>query len=220
MSGTYHSKNILFLAILFLMIVRPAFYQDQQPIASPVIDVSTDPVTDPIAARSLVKRTIKILAEKGIHLETRMDRIKVELRTREKMKQLVQVGEPGGHHRTRTVTQGDRTWVSDCTLTFLKGQREDVMMGVAAHELFHLWQSERGASKGWIRWIEGTANVAKYLVLVDIDNEKAQKSIQHMMEDRDPVYGKGFRKALKYYDKNGMKKYLEKVYKECGGKPK
>jgi len=83
-------------------------------------------------------------------------------------------------------------------------------MGVAAHELFHVWQHENNKNKSDIKWVEGSANVAMYLVLNKLDTDLARYHLDSMMEYKDPVYGDGFRTALEYYKKNGINKFLLK----------
>ena len=84
--------------------------------------------------------------------------------------------------------------------------------GVFAHEILHVWQNEQGivAPKDIC---EGFCNLGSYAVYSDINNPAALQLIDQMEKSPDPVYGDGYRKVKRHFDKNGWKTVIDKIKK-------
>ena len=73
--------------------------------------------------------------------------------------------------------------------------------GVLAHEMLHVWMNEKGITLQPML-TEGFCNVGSYIVFKAIDNDLSLHMIKLLEQDRDPVYGDGFRKVVEFYRKN------------------
>lgn len=63
-----------------------------------------------------------------------------------------------------------------------------------AHELMHVWQRENGV-RPEPKYSEGLSNLAEYLYLSRLNDILANKLLQVLMENDDPIYGDGFREV-------------------------
>ena len=126
-------------------------------------------------------------------------------------------GDPHGMHYVRTESRNGRIIHEETTIYLLSDLPEELLLAVAGHELFHVWQHEHGADGGDPGWREGSANVAMFLVLRTLDSDFAAYQRRRLMATEDPVYGDGFRDALNYYRQHGIQEFLRKVVKEVSG---
>jgi hypothetical protein len=106
------------------------------------------------------------------------------------------------------ITIGDRIrrrgiWVRRIEVSFLSGIPDWLFEGVAAHELAHVWQQLYDLDRLTPEQAEGTAEFAAYLALQDGGTEEGRMKIAAMRESDDPVYGVGFRKALRLAERGG-----------------
>ncbi len=177
-------------------------------------------VTDAADARRITEEAIRILERKGIHIDVPIDRIRISLVDVPRLRELHggKGGDPNGLHRVHTETMNGRVVRETTALYYLYGLPRDLLLGVAAHELFHVWQHENKADGGGPKWREGSANVAMRLVLEELDSDLARYHLENLEENEDPAYGKGYRKAWAYYRDHGMREFLEQVKKKGSGR--
>ncbi len=101
----------------------------------------------------------------------------------------------------------------------LKDMPDFTFVEVAAHELMHIWFYENVELEQKPALVEGSCNLAAYLVLnelkkqqpfrlLQIDKEDAEYSIVKLEKNDDPVYGDGFRTIKKYAEKFGIFMWL------------
>lgn len=90
--------------------------------------------------------------------------------------------------------------------------RMDVI-NTLAHELTHVWQFVHGKLRNDRAFSEGSCNYAAYLVLERYDDREAAYLQNNMLEDRDAVYGDGFRRVKRYAEKKGLREWLTRLRK-------
>jgi hypothetical protein len=98
-------------------------------------------------------------------------------------------------------------------LTFLP---ENVFRNVVAHELMHNWQMSYYPQIEDDKIEEGLAEYMSYLLNVD---EKDMDLIERKMENKDPIYGDGFR-LVKAWDQGKGIEDIKSKLKELYGLPK
>jgi hypothetical protein len=82
-------------------------------------------------------------------------------------------------------------------VSILSGMPDWLLEAVAAHELAHVWQELQDLNHLAPEESEGSAEYASYLLLKAGGTEEGKIKIAAMMDSKDPVYGIGFRKALR-----------------------
>lgn len=179
---------------------------------------SLEAVNTSADARELLARAAGILKAKGIYIQRPLEQIQIEMVNKIQLKQKSEEKGPGDPHGL-TVYQRRKiagiTVKTRVTIYFLDELPKDAFLGVAAHELFHVWQNERNAVGGDTAWIEGSANVAAHLVLETVDSDLARHEIRRMEQNEDPRYGAGYLRALDTYRKQGVLAYLDEVQRRC-----
>lgn len=75
--------------------------------------------------------------------------------------------------------------------------------GILAHELLHAWCFRHGLTNVPDEIAEGMCNLASYCVYHTIDFPLAKLYEKQLFEDKDPVYGDGFRAMYEVYKKYG-----------------
>ncbi len=165
-------------------------------------------------ARDLVRGVAEILAASGIELETKLRWIRVKLVDRNRLRELQADGkDKEGVYMVVTETDDagmGRTYEWN-TIFLLSELPVDKMKGVAAHELFHLWQHEHGADAGDARWSEGSAQVASEIVYRSLGSDLALHLLDAMQKEEDPIYGGGYREAREYFETRGIRPFLVEV---------
>ncbi len=78
-----------------------------------------------------------------------------------------------------------------------------------AHELMHVWLFHHGQWDSDQKLVEGSCNLAAYLVLSEYDTPEAAYCVKSLIDDDDPVYGDGFRTMKNFTDTFGVRKWLE-----------
>ena len=79
---------------------------------------------------------------------------------------------------------------------------------VLAHELMHVWLFNHGISDIDVALCEGSCNFASYLFLKAVGSVECNYIIREMINDLDPVYGRGFRDVKQYVETNGVTVWL------------
>lgn len=168
------------------------------------------------AARRLMRDAVKILAAQGIRMNTPLDRINLKLVDRPTIQEIGGFGEDtfGVHQVLSSKTREGRVVLEETTIYAMDDLPEDQLLSVLAHELFHVWQHERGADGGPAAWREGSANVAGWLALKTRDSDLARFLVRSYEETTDPVYGEGFRRARELFEREGKVAFLARVMEE------
>jgi hypothetical protein len=110
-------------------------------------------------------------------------------------------------HQTATDASG-QTRHSEIEVLLLIGMPRVQMTGTIAHELMHVWQIRRCRKRTYLTLSEGSCNYAAYLVLKDMPGEQSKFMIHKLMEDKDRIYGGGFRRVRRYAEENGTDAWL------------
>jgi len=87
-------------------------------------------------------------------------------------------------------------------------------ISTASHELMHVWQHLNAVPENDAQLREGSCNLAAFLVLNKYNDARAKFLKVNMLEEKDPVYGGGFRKVKKFYDEHGHDYWLEYLKRE------
>lgn len=103
---------------------------------------------------------------------------------------------------------GDKSGDETAVLRVLSGLPDDLMRGVIAHELMHIWQHENGVDTAPLEYREGSANWASSLIYGHLRNERGRYFIGGLEESNDPYYGTGYREVAKYADNHGIEGVL------------
>ncbi len=72
--------------------------------------------------------------------------------------------------------------------------------GVLAHEMLHVWQTEKGVSLEPM-YCEGFCNLGSYVVYKAIGSELSDHFIKQLHNDPDSIYGDGFRAVYAVYER-------------------
>ncbi|MBL4847416.1 MAG: protein DA1 [Planctomycetes bacterium] len=114
----------------------------------------------------------------------------------------------------RETFQGETLVKRTFTIQVLRALPEDLLRGILAHELFHVWQTEGGAPEdARSEWREGSANWAQWEVHRDRGEDFWAMRIE---QDPDPIYGAGFRKFHRLAEQLGTPGVLERVLHRRG----
>jgi hypothetical protein len=164
-------------------------------------------VTSPERIRGLLEEVREELARMGIVVKTLGLRINMVDR-----EHLDEGRTPSGHShayahviwKSGTERAGDET----ATINVLNGMPEDMMRGIIAHELMHVWQNENQAGEAPIEVREGSANWASSLIYSRMQTKRGQFFLNSLEKSTDPVYGKGYNEVSKYADREGVQAVL------------
>ena len=91
----------------------------------------------------------------------------------------------------------------------LQGLPEMSFISTCAHELMHLWFYSHNLTDIKPLLLEGSCNMAAYLVLKRQLTPEAEFLIKGLFEDKDKIYGTGFRKVQKLASRLGTAGWLE-----------
>ncbi len=81
---------------------------------------------------------------------------------------------------------------------------------VLAHEMLHVFQYKRHINPPK-DLCEGFCNLGSYVILKSINNAEAKAAIENLKNNKDPIYGDGFRKILSYYNQGGWDEALTAI---------
>ncbi|MBN2627341.1 MAG: protein DA1 [Spirochaetales bacterium] len=96
----------------------------------------------------------------------------------------------------------------------LTGLPEIQFRTACAHELMHIWFYSRGITDASPALTEGSCNMAAYLILEDILTPESEYLRKSLNEDRDRIYGGGFRKARRLVEDRGIPGWLDHISKK------
>lgn len=138
-----------------------------------------------------------------------------------KMTPLSGIVEPGEdpattHRRGRTETQTEYINHQETNrriqvIHLLGGMPETLFAGVMAHELGHVWLFMHHADDLPKPLAEGLCNLFAYLTYRELNTAETRVYLRQLEEDPDPVYGDGFRRALRWYQQAGLSPLLQTV---------
>lgn len=95
---------------------------------------------------------------------------------------------------------------SQYTVFVLRDLSKTFFADVLAHEMLHIWQFRRNLAPPQ-DLCEGFCNLGSYFVLDHIarhtGSREARNGCKRLMEDKDPIYGDGFRRIKQHFDHGG-----------------
>ena len=110
------------------------------------------------------------------------------------------------YHRFETLNGQIRSRKFDVYI--LNGMPEINFISTAAHELMHVWLYLNASYDMDKSLSEGSANFASYLVLRNRKVDRARFLIENLENDRDPVYGDGYRRVKQFVGTRGMNGWI------------
>lgn len=99
-------------------------------------------------------------------------------------------------------------------IIILYGLPKEHFLSVAIHELCHAWLFFRCFDNLPTKVEEGICTLSEYLYLKTLDTKEAKVRLQIIMNNEDPIYGKGFRAARKAMDAQSLQGMLRQVYRK------
>ncbi len=172
-------------------------------------------VVKPEKAREMLELVREQLASTGIVVKTLG--LRIQLETSQQLREGRRPSASSTAHAYAGIkwnkgsdAKGDET----ATLKVLTSLPEDLMRGVIAHELMHIWQHENGVDTAPLDHREGSANWASSLIYGQMRNERGRYFIGGLEKSNDPLYGVGYREIAKYADSHGVDGVLQMLKKE------
>lgn len=132
---------------------------------------------------------------------------------RSRLKKLGRQSETRGFARYTKETVNGEVKSFRLMIYILTGMPESSFISACAHELMHIWLYSRGISGLSPKLEEGSCNYAAYLILKTLGTPEAAYRIHELMEDRSPVYGKGFQKVYRMVEERGIAYWLNNLLK-------
>lgn len=107
---------------------------------------------------------------------------------------------------TSVVTETRNGQVSrhEIAVYVLDGMPREDFMGTVAHELMHVWINLNAGKKLHPALEEGACNYVRALVHEAHGSEEAARNLKSMADDPDEHYGRGYRRARAYAERNGL----------------
>ena len=131
---------------------------------------------------------------------------------RKDLKRLDRTGrEKQGAAVYRRHLRGDAIEKFELQIYILKGLPLVSYISTCAHELMHIWFYSRGITDASPALVEGSCNLASYLILSRMKEAEAAYLIQSFFSDPHRVYGKGFRKMHKLMESRGIPYWLDYI---------
>lgn len=110
-------------------------------------------------------------------------------------------------------TRGGTLTRREIAVYVLNGMPREDFMGTVAHELTHVWINLNATKKLHPALEEGACNYVRSLVHSASGTEDAARNLRTMQEDPDEHYGRGYRRAKAYADRNGLPALLTLLQK-------
>jgi len=160
-------------------------------------------VKSPEKARELLETVRERLARLGIVVTTLG--LRIELVNYESLNEGRKAGATA-HNYAGILWHNSRAEVTEATavIKVLTGLPEDLLQGVIAHELMHIWQHENNVESASLELREGSANWASSLIYSQLGNERGRFFLGGLEKSNDPLYGVGYRNVAKYADSHGV----------------
>lgn len=160
-------------------------------------------------ADSLLQVARDLLLAEGIVLGPR--RFDLELSSRAEMGQVSGGSgrnKAGFTHVEQSSYLGGLITDNEVQIYILTGMPRIHVLATAAHELMHVWFGLHDRFHTEDILAEGSCNYAAYLILKRYPDE-GEHLIKRMLEDKDPIYGEGFRRVKAYVDSVGLYGWLQ-----------
>ena len=166
-------------------------------------------VEDRVKGKVLLKTVHHKLENLGI--EILPFRPEFYLIDRSRLKSLAGSSEKQGFARFQreTVNGIIRNFTMD--IYILKGLPESSFITACAHELMHIWFYSRNLTDLSPQLEEGSCQYTAYLILKNMTSPEYAYRIHQLMEDKSPIYGKGFHKVFKMAESKGVKYWLNYI---------
>jgi hypothetical protein len=170
-------------------------------------------VTSTERARQLLEEVREQLASSGIVVTTLG--LRVELVTSAQLSE-GRRGSGTAHAYAGILWNSGKSDLGDeiATIKALTGLPDDLLRGVIAHELMHIWQHENGVDAASLELREGSANWASTFIYGALRNDRGRYYIGGLEKSNDPLYGVGYRNIAKYADNNGVEGVLRMLKQE------
>jgi len=98
----------------------------------------------------------------------------------------------------------------------LFGLPELEFSGILAHELLHVWQNQNDVKLSAMH-TEGFCNLGSYWVYRSESSDLSKQLIRLLMENKDPIYGNGFRLMHKKLENLGWKGLISEILANKNG---
>lgn len=126
-----------------------------------------------------------------------------------KLKQLMRRGGLHGQNvqgftSVLSETRGGQLTRREIAVYVLNGMPREDFMGTVAHELTHVWINLNASKKLHPALEEGACNYVRSLVHQASGSPEAERNLSSMMSDPDEHYGRGYRRAKAYAERNGL----------------
>jgi len=168
-------------------------------------------VSDPQEGRRVLNKVHGLLEASGIDIQPFNPDF--ALIKRSKLKELVKGGEKQGFATYHRQMRNKKIISFKMEIFILDGLPETHFAAACAHELMHIWFYSRNIIDASPALIEGSCNMAAYLVLIQKKTPEAEYLIKSLFADRSRHYGIGFRKVHKLVHKIGIQGWLQYVVK-------
>lgn len=103
-----------------------------------------------------------------------------------------------------TETRGGEVTRREIAVYVLNGMPREDFMGTVAHELMHVWINLNATKKLHPSLEEGACNYVRALIHAQSGTPEAERNLKAMQDDPDEHYGRGYRRAKAYADRNGL----------------
>lgn len=118
-----------------------------------------------------------------------------------------------GFTSVMTESQGNTVTRREIGVYVLNGMPREDFRGTLAHELTHVWLALNATKKLHPSLEEGACNYLRSRVHSASGTPEAARNLQHMQEDPDEHYGRGYRRAKAYAERNGLPALLQLLQK-------
>jgi len=171
-------------------------------------------IADQDSARTILEEVRDTLHVIGIDVD--ISNVSIRLLGKDSMTKRFggHMGNPDGVSLTdRDPVSGDEV----CKIYLLYGMPRIHFIKVVAHELMHVWlwrnQDKEISSKYENNkvLIEGSCNLAAYLVLQHYQGDEVSAALRMIEENRNVHYGSGFREGKQYFDTHDANQWLDYI---------
>jgi len=166
-------------------------------------------VNDENKAWGLTEEVISLMTSLGIEFDFSSLELhlvdKDELRQKSKNK----MADQNGLCLYEEISQNGTKIRRDFDIYILEGMPKPHFISTAAHELMHVWIYNNAPRGSDPILVEGSCNLASYLVLQNYKSDMSEYIISLIEKNPDPIYGDGFRKVKALYKHEGISGWLE-----------
>ena len=157
-------------------------------------------------AKTLFNKVRVSLQNIGIKIEH--NRIGLELVNKDELKSISfehgELADPRGFAKYIYYKRGDEITSMEFSVYILKGMPEKDFEAAAAHELMHVWQYENAQENLEPLLAEGSAEYISYMHMKKQYDDYSKFTVYRITNNRDPVYGEGFRKIKRIVEQKGL----------------